>query len=349
MFARYKLGYQLLLAMAALQFAVSFSFGTAPVSTYLANHGFITKMLPGWVMLPLLWAGFLSVEIARRQVDRPFAAIRRMLHRHRHWLGRGLLFMMVLLFLTRAFTSYKTAIPRLMPFYADPWLADLDHMIFGVDPWRLTHAVIGPTGTVVIDRIYALWFPIMMLYIGWFCFTRNQALQLRGLLAYLLVAAVLSTACAMLLSSVGPCFYERFYQDARYAPMVAELRAIHANDTLLAVKAMNFLTGSIGKERFGAGISAMPSIHVAIAFLCFLVTNEYSRRWWTRLVAVLFFVTIFVGSVHLGWHYAVDGIVSIVVTGLIWWGTGRFVLWLEKREAAQAVSASQPLAGPAPA
>jgi PAP2 superfamily len=335
MFVRYKLGYQILLALAVLQFAVSFSFGTAPVSTYLANHGFVTKMLPGWIMLPLLWAGFLSVEIARRQVDRPFAAIRRMLHRHRYWLARGLLFMLMLLFLTRAFTSFKTAIPRYVPFYADPWLADLDHLIFGTDAWRLTHAVIDPSATVVIDRVYALWFPIMMLYVGWFCFTRNQVLQLRGLLAYLLVLVVLSTICALLLSSVGPCFYEHFYHNGRYTPMMTELRAIHADDTLLAVKAMNFLLDSVGKERFGAGISAMPSLHVAIAFLCFLVAWEYGRHWWAKLLGFVFFGFILVGSVHLGWHYAVDGIVSVVVTGLIWWGTGRFVRWVEVREAAQ--------------
>lgn len=349
MFARYKLGYQVLLALAALQFAVSFSFGTAGIPTYLANHGFVTKMLPGWVLLPLLWAGFLSIEITRRQVDRPFAAIRRMFHRHRHWLGRGLLFMLVLLFLTRAFTSFKTAIPRYMPFYADPWLADFDSMLLGTDAWRLTHALIGPAGTVVIDRLYALWFVIMMLYIGWFCFTRNQALQVRGLLAYLLVSAVLSTLCAVLLSSVGPCFYQDFYGDPRYAPMVAQLRGIHENDTLLAVKAMNFLLDSVGKERFGAGISAMPSIHVAIAFLCFLVAWEYGRHWWARLLGFLFFAVIMVGSVHLGWHYAADGIVSVLVTGLIWWGTGRFTAWLEAREAARGELAVPPRTELAPA
>jgi hypothetical protein len=349
MFERYRLGYHVLIVLSVLEFAVTFSFGTAPVSTYLANHGFVGKMLPGWVLLPLIWAGFLAIEITRRQVDRPFVAIRRILRRHRHWLGRGLLFMLILLFLTRSFTSYKTAIPGLMPYYADPWLANIDFMIFGVDPWRLTHAVIGPAGTVVIDRIYAIWFLIMMLYIGWFCFTRNQRLQLRGLLSYLLVSVLLATVCAPLLSSVGPCFFENFYHNARYAPMVAELRAIHENDTLLAVKAMNFLLDSVGKERFGAGISAMPSIHVAIAFLCFLVAWEYGRHWWAKLLGFLFFAIILVGSVHLGWHYAVDGIMSIAVTGLVWWGTGRFVRWVEKREAAQAVSASEPLGAPAPA
>jgi PAP2 superfamily len=349
MFGRYRLGYQVLLLLAGTAFAVSFVFGVAPLEKYVPDGAFVRRMLPAWVLIPLLWAGFVSVEIARRQVDRPFVAVRRMLYRHRHWLMRGALFMLMVLYFAYAFMSFKKAIPSYVPYYADPWLAAWDRAIFGTDPWRITHSMIGGYGTVVIDRVYALWFPIMMLYVGWFCFTRDQFLQLRGLLTYVLAWAVLGNFVALGLSSVGPCFYERFYADPQFAPMMAQLQAIHSEHALFAPRAMDYLIDSIGKDRLGAGISAMPSLHVAIAFLCLLVAWEYGRHWWAKLVSFLFFVAILVGSVHLGWHYAVDGIVSIVVTGLIWWGTGRFVRWVEKREAAQAESAAPPLAIPAPA
>lgn len=312
---------------------MAFTLGTAQVDKYVSPDGFVTVMLPAWIMLPLLWSGSVSVEIARRRVDRPFVAIRRFIYQHRHWLMRGALFVMIVLFLGRAFTSFKTAIPNYVPFYADPMLADFDRIVFGTDAWRLTHGVIGPFGTMLIDRVYAVWIFVMLLYMGWFCFTRNQKLQLQGLLTFLLTWAILSNFCALAMSSVGPCFYELFYQDPRYAPMMAELRAINNDHPLIVLRAMDFLTDSIGKERFGAGISAMPSLHVAIAFLCFLVSWTYARRWWVKLLAGLFFATISVGSVHLGWHYASDGIVSVIVTGLIWWGTGRFVSWVEAREA----------------
>lgn len=293
-------------------------------------------MLPGWVMIPLMWAGYMSVEITRRQVDRPFSAVRRMLYRHRYWLQRGCLFMIVILFLARAFTSYKSAIPGIVPFYVDPWLANLDHAIFGMDPWRLTHAVIGPFGTMVIDRVYTLWFVIMMLYIGWFCFTRNQALQLRGLLTYLGAWAILGNLLATTLSSVGPCFYAHFYHDPRFEPLMQTLRAGDAQHKLFALEAMNFLLSSVGKDNFGAGISAMPSLHLSIAFLCFLVAREYAAHFVFKLLAFAFFMTILIGSVHLGWHYAVDGIVGVLGVGLIWWWTGRFIAWLDRREAADA-------------
>jgi PAP2 superfamily len=347
MFATYRIGYHSLFALAAIDFSIAFSFGTSPASAYIPSLRFVYKTLPVWALLPLAWAGLLLVAMIRRRVDRPLSVMRRMLHRH--WLGRGLIFILMIVLFARGITSFKSAIPKYVPFYADPWLADIDRLIFGTDPWLLTHALIGPYGTMVLDRLYASWFPIMMLYIGWFCFSRNQILQLRGLLTFLLCWGLLGNLCALLFSSVGPCFYENFYQDTQFAPLLDKLNATDSEHPLIALGAMNFLLDSIGKDRFGSGISAMPSLHVAIAFLCFLVAWEYGRHWWAKLIGFLFFVTIAVGSVHLGWHYAVDGIVSIVVTGLIWWGTGRFVRWLEAREAVQAGPAVPPLAATAPA
>src|SRR3546814_4974916 len=38
---------------------------------------------------------------------------------------------------------------------------------------------------------------------------------------------------------------------------------------------------------------------------------------------LLYAVVIFLGSIHLGWHYAVDGYVSIVAVAAIWAEIGR--------------------------
>lgn len=343
MFERYRLGYRALLLIAAVEFAIVFTFGTARLWTYVQPGGFIDVMLPAWVVLPLIWAAAVTIALVRRGSGRPLAAMRRLLYIHRHWLMRGVLFVAVIMLLARAFTSYKSAIPLYVPFYADPWLADLDQAIFGTDPWRITHALIGPFGTMLIDRVYALWFMIMMLYMGWFCFTRNQALQVRGLLTYLLTWALLGNAAATSLSSVGPCFYEFFYHDPRFAPMMADLHADNEQHRLLALGAMNFLIDSIGKDRFAAGISAMPSLHVSIAFLCFLVAREYAVHFLPKLAAFAFAMIILVGSVHLGWHYAVDGIVGIAGVSLVWWATGRFMHWLDRREAAAMQGSALPI------
>ncbi len=253
---------------------------------------------------------------------------------NRFWLYRGMLFIAVIFPFARAVTSFKSAIPTINPFFADPYFADLDVMIFGTDPWRITHSMFGPLATLIIDRVYFLWFAIMMLMIGWLCFTRNRKLQLRGLLTYLFSWSLLGSLFATLTASVGPCFYKAFYSNDRFDGLMLALYQDNQSHTLFAPGAMQFLLKSIGKDQIGAGISAMPSMHVSIAFLCFLVTLDSTRQIWLKLLAFAFAMTIMVGSVHLGWHYAVDGLAGIAGVTLIWIGAGRFVNWVEARQIA---------------
>ena len=61
----------------------------------------------------------------------------------------------------------------------------------------------------------------------------------------------------------------------------------------------------------GAAISAFPSMHVAVATIWAIYMTE--RSWFFAPVAIGFAVTILFLSVYTGWHYAVDGYVSIAV------------------------------------
>jgi TRAP-type C4-dicarboxylate transport system permease small subunit len=75
-----------------------------------------------------------------------------------------------------------------------------------------------------------------------------------------------------------------------------------------------------GQAEVGRGISAMPSLHVATAFLVYLVGRRVHRA--LGLGFGIFAVLILLGSVHLGWHYAIDGYAGIAGAGLIWWASG---------------------------
>ena len=72
--------------------------------------------------------------------------------------------------------------------------------------------------------------------------------------------------------------------------------------------------------RLGSGISAMPSMHVASSVLFFLLARRVGRAagWAFGIFALL----IFVGSVHLAWHYALDGYVGAAGALLLWRAVG---------------------------
>jgi hypothetical protein len=60
----------------------------------------------------------------------------------------------------------------------------------------------------------------------------------------------------------------------------------------------------------GNGISAAPSLHVAIAAWTALALRK--KLMW------LYVAAIWVASVHLGWHYVFDGLAGIAGALVIW-------------------------------
>jgi hypothetical protein len=79
-----------------------------------------------------------------------------------------------------------------------------------------------------------------------------------------------------------------------------------------------------------SGISAMPSMHVAIAalfaFFAFQLGKPYNFLFTTYLIVIV------IGSVHLAWHYAIDAYVAILLTYGIWRFAGSVVQRLEVEE-----------------
>lgn len=221
----------------------------------------------------------------------------------------------------------KKAIPQLVPFYADHAIIDIEYAILGTDAWRLTHAFIGPAATRFIDTLYGLWHLVNISLLCWLVLSRNPRFQIQGVLSYQLSWILLGGFAATALSSVGPCFLETFTGDTRFVPMMERLHSIEGEDGLHSLTAMGYLLDNEGKDAFGAGISAMPSLHVGIAWLTVLVAFDQSEWKLIRAGTLAYFVLIVVGSVHLGWHYLLDGVASFLGVSLIWWATGRFRDW----------------------
>jgi hypothetical protein len=323
-------GYVAIAALAALLVGTAMIVGERPAWGYfdLASS---YMMLLTLALPPLLWFCWLGGVVVVRRAEHPSRAIVRLARRNRGWLIRGTILTVCTVPAAKAFSSLKQAIPDLVPFYADPALARIDRwLFFGNDPWRLTHAVMGPVATLVIDRLYLLWFPVMLGLGAWYNFTHDRRLQVRGVLTYLLSWFLLGNVAAALMSSVGPCFYELYYGSTQFRPLFEVLREYDAAYGIRAFDAMNWLYVNRDADRFGSGISAMPSLHVGIAFLAYLTVRHAARARGLRWLAGGFVVVVWIGSVHLGWHYGIDGLFAIFGVAAIWWACGRFVAWCER-------------------
>ena len=67
----------------------------------------------------------------------------------------------------------------------------------------------------------------------------------------------------------------------------------------------------------------MPSMHLVMATLYACAVWSCGRRW--RIAGITFVAVMELGSVHSGWHYALNGYVGIVAALGIWWATGRIL------------------------
>ena len=240
----------------------------------------------------------------------------------------GPLLLMPLLF--AGFGVLKMLLPLYVPFGWDDSFAAADRaLFFGHQPWELTHALFGSfAATLAIDRLYTLWVLILSFAIlGFACFAPRYD-RARFFLSFSAAWVLLGVVGAWLFSSAGPCYAGQIGARSapEFAPLMERLHALSGPDGRLgAVGWQDVLWQAHAGRRygFGMGISAMPSLHNAIALLYALALARFGRLW--GIAGWSFAAIIFVASVHLGWHYAVDGLVAGAAMAAIWWASGRYL------------------------
>jgi hypothetical protein len=233
----------------------------------------------------------------------------------------GLLLFASLTIFLGVFSSMKSMLPDIVPFFADSALADVDAAMHGgLDPWRYTTAVIPPFLTPYIAAFY---FGIWSLLLSASMLAVLVARSLRDVRAQYVWTVViawplLGNMVAGAFMSAGPIFFEAVTGEARFSGLV-EYLAQHtgAQEATRVFLWNSYVSGQAGP---GSGISAFPSMHIANSTLFVLLANRISRS--LTWAALGFLAVILFGSVHLGWHYAVDGYFSIAATVLIWKAVG---------------------------
>lgn len=128
---------------------------------------------------------------------------------------------------------------------------------------------------------------------------------------------------AVAFSSSGPIFHHLHYASGYFDELTARLTAINSQYPLEATSIAKWLATK--PSTFGGGISAMPSVHVAVGWLTFILFRDRFGLQWQTWVGFAYFALIWFGSVHLAWHYFTDGLVSIACVSALWWLTGCYV------------------------
>ncbi len=234
-------------------------------------------------------------------------------------------------FFGSAFSYFRVYIPSFRPFSWDPVLAEWDRWLHGgMHPWQWLQPILGhPYATTAINGIYHLWFVVMFGVILWqMGALARPRRRMQFFLTFVLLWGLLGNVAATLLSSAGPVYYGRITGlPDPFAPLMAYLHSASEVSPVWALNVQDMLWNSYAEEGLAiiGGMTAMPSMHIATCMSFTLIAFATNRRLGWLFAG--FTAIMQVGSVHLGWHYAIDGYVAAIGTWLIWLAVG----WLLER------------------
>lgn len=257
---------------------------------------------------------YLAVRTLRS--DSPVRAFRLELMNFWQSRGAGLVLFLFLAMFQGAFTSIKVMMPEFVPFTFDPALADLDEWIHFGAAWEHLRFLDGHTA--LLRFLYTpVWMAVYISATLLICLSRASRLRTQYIWTFIWCWIVLGNVFALGFMSVGPIFYEPLLGDTRFAGLTAHLQTVTSpDDPLSQIPQALWLAYTEKLPGMGTGISAFPSLHLAITTLIVLVA--FRLRAWLGWVMAAYLCVIMVGSVHLGWHYAIDGYFALAATFVLW-------------------------------
>ena len=243
----------------------------------------------------------------------------------------GVIKFMLISFFIGASAYLKAMITEIQPFAWDAAFASLDRALhFGIDPYRITLALFGSSlATTALNVVYHAWFFVIYFLTFVACFARpDDRFAKAFLIGLVLTFAIGGNLLALVFSSAGPVYFERLGLGADFEPLMEHLRTLNDVRPVWALGVQEGLWEGHMRQGDLSGISAMPSMHVATTVLMALYASTHAR--WAAWAKWGFAGLIMIGSVHLGWHYAVDGYFG----ALIAWAAWRLAVLFAERERA---------------
>jgi PAP2 superfamily len=164
-----------------------------------------------------------------------------------------------------------------------------------------------------------VWF--ILLNVSWVYFgfyAPHGIARSRYFLSFMLIWMGGGWFAATVFSSAGPCFYSNLGLDpTAYGELMAHIKRVGEGVNGSAYSAQTYFWSLKVNDTGFSVISAMPSLHNATALLFVLAAWRMHKavKWFAVVHAAL----VYVGSVALGWHYAVDAYAGWALTLLAWW------------------------------
>jgi hypothetical protein len=324
-FARVFAKNRLLLALTTAHFAIAyilslifqqpFAFQALPLVLM-----FVQVLIPLFVIFLWLWrfAWLIFIRKPEHPLEFFITDIRGFVFDVERLLS-GFFAMLLISVFASTFIILKDLIPVMQMFAWDPQFAALDRTVHGgTDPYILLMPLLGtPYATTFINLVYNLWFVVLYFVVFMASFDRTHTVRRNTLLiSFVLIFTIGGNLLATVFSSAGPVYYQYFDYGDHFLPLLETLKNFSGISPVWALDTHELLLDGYINNGPMKGISAMPSMHVAIAVML-AIYGFHCSRWAGWLLAV-FALLIQLGSVHLAWHYAIDGYAGAVIAIGCW-------------------------------
>ncbi|GGF57266.1 hypothetical protein GCM10011519_34020 [Marmoricola endophyticus] len=247
------------------------------------------------------------------------------------WTPRQVRFMLVGLaawYVTYAtFRNLKNAVPFVNDTLWDSTFASIDRwLFFGHDPAQVLHSLFGTSSLVAhfFSFVYVAWIVLIPVSLAWaLVFTRHRSAS-----AWFVTAIAVDWALGAItyfaFPTLGP-----IYSDAGTFAGLPHTMVTDLEQGLLDGR-IEVLADPVGAHTLQS-IAAFASLHVGLMMTMCLVVQLASRRRSYKIAAWAFLGLTSLGTVYLGWHFAIDTVGGVLVGTAGMWiaalGTGNHVGW----------------------
>ncbi|MEO5641372.1 MAG: phosphatase PAP2 family protein [Sphingomicrobium sp.] len=250
------------------------------------------------------------------------------------------------------FAMFKQIVLPTRGFPWDRTFAHVGRWLFGVSPWTLVHGVFGTmAGARLLDFLYSIWLPLIFVFpqVVAVAFA-HSILRFRLILTWFASWVMIGSLAAWAFASAGPIYFNSLIgPDRSYADLQINLAhlarlAQAEGKPIAALEFQPILLNAFRLHDLGpaGGISAMPSMHVALATLLAIAAFHRNRAW--GLLFSAYAVLIWAGSIFFGWHYFVDGPVAVAMVYGLWWASDPIASSIYRGGVAEGSAAALPAA-----